>query len=366
MSEDRKVFFFDAHCDTAMRLVGETPVDLGERLPDGHVDIPRMEKGGVGAQVFACWVDPDLAAGRWMPRTLEAAAAVRAQARRHGDRLEIARSGTDIARIRAGGRIAAVIGVEGGHVLGNDPAAGLVSLYEAGVRCVTLTWTSSNAIANSGDGERLHGGLSTAGREAVREMARLGIVADLSHASDETTLDAIEAAGPVLVSHSGMRSLCDIPRNLGDRVLREVAGAGGIACVNFFPAFLDKSCHTAVFEVWDRYRAERRELAARYGGDPGRADGELLPRYLEQLARIPLPGLPAVADHIEHAASVAGTGHVGIGSDFDGIMLVPPGLEDVSRMQALAAELGRRGWSGEEVAAVAGENLLRLFSEVCG
>ena len=366
MPTDERYFFFDAHCDTAMRLVGREPVDLGARLPDGHIDLPRMKEGGVGAQVFACWVDPDLAAGRWMPRTIEAAAAVRAQADRHADRLEIARSGTEVERIRAAGRIAAVIGVEGGHVLGDAPAAGLETLYDAGVRCITLSWMNSNAIADSGDGERLHGGLSAAGREAVREMARLGIVADLSHASDETALDTIETAGPVLVSHSCMRSICDIPRNVSDEILREVAAAGGVACVNFFPAFLEKSTHTRVFEVWSRYRAERSELAARYGGDPERADRELMPKYQKQLETIPLPGLAAVADHIEHAAGVAGIEHVGIGSDFDGITLVPPGLEDASRMQALAAELRRRGWSVEETAAVAGGNLLRLLTDVCG
>lgn len=365
MSGDERYLFFDAHCDTAMRLVGDDPVDLGGRLPDGHVDLPRLEEGGVGAQVFACWVDPDLAAERWMPRALETAAAVRAQADRNAGRLELARSGSDIARIMGSGRVAAVIGVEGGHVLGDDPEEGLGRLYEAGVRVVTLTWTSSNALADSADGERLHGGLSAAGRRALGEMGRLGIVADLSHASDETAIAAIEAAGPVLVSHSGMRALCDIPRNIGDDILRAVAAAGGVACVNFFPAFLDKECHTRVYEIWNRYRAERSELAARYGGDPARADRELMPRYLALLEAIPLPGLPAVADHIEHAVSVAGIGSVGIGSDFDGIMMVPPGLEDVSRMQLLAAELRRRGWSVSDTAAVAGGNLVRLFERIC-
>lgn len=366
MPDEERYFFFDAHCDTALRLAGSEPVDLGGRLPDGHVDLPRMKEGGVGAQVFACWVDPDLSRERWMPRTLEAAAAVAAQAGRHADRLDIARSGSDVRRIRGEGRIAALIGVEGGHVLGDDPSAGLDALFEAGVRCITLTWMNSNPIADSGDGERLHGGLSETGREAVRRMARLGIVADLSHASDETAMDAIETAGPVLVSHSGMRALCDIPRNVSDEILRAVAATGGVACVNFFPAFLDKTCHTRVFEVWNRYRAERRELATRYGGDPERADRELMPKYQKQLETIPLPGLAAVADHIEHAAGVAGIEHVGIGSDFDGINLVPPGLEDVSRMQALAAELRRRGWSREDAGAVAGGNLLRLFTDVCG
>ena len=251
-------------------------------------------------------------------------------------------------------------------MLGEDPAAGLAALYESGVRCLTLTWTGSNELADSAGGERRWGGLSAAGRGAVREMNRLGIVIDLSHASDEAFFAATAASrDPVLVSHSAMRSLCDIPRNISDEMLLAVAERGGVACVNFFPAFLDRACHARVFEVWDRYRAERSRLAARYGGDPGRADREILPRYKALLRKIDLPGLAAVADHIEHAARIAGVEHVGIGSDFDGIAVVPPGLEDASRMQALAAELLRRGWSREEAAAVAGGNLLRLFAAVC-
>ena len=359
-------FIFDAHCDTALRLVGDEPVDLGGPLPGGHVDIWRLRQGGVGAQVFACWVDPDLPHKAWMPRTLEVVAAVHEQARRHSERLEVALSGRDVERIRSAGRIAALIGVEGGHVLGDDPAAGLAVLHEAGARCLTLTWTGSNALADSSGGERRWGGLSPAGLEAIREMNRLGIVIDLSHASDEAFFAAAAVSrAPVLVSHSAMRALCDIPRNISDEMLRTVGELGGVACVNFFPAFLDNSCHTKVFEVWDCYRAERRRLAASYGGDPARADREILPRYRALLEAISLPGLPAVADHIEHAARIAGTAHVGIGSDFDGIAVVPPGLEDASRMQALVAELLRRGWSREDAAAVAGGNLLRLFGAAC-
>jgi membrane dipeptidase len=365
MDDMRRFFVFDAHCDTALRLTGDKAVDLGKRLGDGHVDLPRMAEGGVGAQVFACWVDPDLGMERWMPDTLEMISALHGQAGRHPDRLTVALSGAGIDEARGSGRVAAVIGVEGGHVLGGSVER-LEELYGAGVRCLTLTWMNTNELADSCDGERRWEGLSRAGREVVAAMNGLGIVVDLSHASDGTFFDVLETtAAPALVSHSSSRAICDIPRNISDEMLRALAGNGGVACVNFFPAFLEKETHTKVFDIWGRYREERSRLAAEYGGDPKRVDEEIGEAYLERIREIPMPGIEAVADHLEHLASVAGISHTGIGSDFDGIMAVPPGLEDISRVQALAGVLAGRGWKEGDIAAVMGQNLLRLFSAVC-
>ncbi len=366
MDDMRRFFVFDAHCDTALRLTGDKRVDLGKRLADGHLDLPRMAEGGVGAQVFACWVDPDLNVDKWMPDTLEMIAAIHGQAEKHSGRLTVALSGTDIVSTKGLGRIAAVIGIEGGHVLGGSVER-LEEFCGAGVRCLTLTWMNTNEIADSSDGETKWNGLSPAGRDLIAAMNRLGMVIDLSHASDETFFDVIEASSmPVLVSHSSSRELCDIPRNISDEMLRTLAKNGGVACVNFFPAFLDRECHTKVFAIWGKYREERSRLAAEYGGDPKRVDEEIGGGYIEQIKKIQMPGIEAVADHVEHIASVAGVAHTGIGSDFDGIMAVPPGLEDVSKMQALAAVLTVRGWNDDDIAAVTGENLLRLFSIVCG
>ncbi len=366
MDDERVFFVFDAHCDTALRLTGDNPLDLGKRLADGHVDLPRMAEGGVGAQVFACWVDPDLKVGRWMPDTLEMISAVRCQAEKHSERLTVALSGAEIAAAGDSGRIAAVIGVEGGHVLGGSVER-LEELHGAGVRCLTLTWMNTNELADSCDGERKWEGLSPAGREAIAAMNRLGMVIDLSHASDGTFFEVVEVStAPVLVSHSSARAICDIPRNISDEMLRALAESGGVACVNFFPAFLEKETHTRVFEIWGRYREERSRLSAEYGGDPKRVDEEIGTGYIERIKKIPMPGIEAVADHVEHVASVAGVAHTGIGSDFDGIMAVPPGLEDVSKMQALAEVLAARGWEDGDIASVMGENLLHLFSTVCG
>ncbi len=365
MDESGRYFVFDAHCDTAQRLAGDPPVDLGKRLPDGHIDLPRMEEGGVGAQVFACWVDPDISSERWMPGTLGMIAAVRRQAELHRGRLSLALSGEDIASIRSSGRAAALIGVEGGHVLGGE--ADLEILHDAGVRCITLTWMNTNGLADSCDGERRWGGLSPEGKRTVAGMNRLGIAIDLSHSSDDTFYDTLEASSaPVLVSHSSARAICDIRRNISDDMLRALGEQGGVACVNFFPAFLDKACHARVFEIWGEYRRERSRLAAMYGGDPKRADAEIGPLYLDRIKEIPMPGIEAVADHVEHMAFVAGVGHIGIGSDFDGIMAVPPGLEDASKMQSLASALASRGWKQDDIASVMGENLIAFFTAACG
>lgn len=366
MDDMRRFFVFDAHCDTAQRLTGDHPVDLGKRLADGHLDLPRMIEGGAGAQVFACWVDPDLHVDRWMPDTLEMIGAIHGQADKHSGRLAVALSGSDIAAAKESGLIAAVIGIEGGHVLGGSIGM-LEEFYGAGVRCITLTWMNSNEIADSSDGEENWNGLSPAGRQIVAAMNRLGMVIDLSHASDRTFFDTVEAsAAPVLVSHSSSRKICDIPRNISDDMLRALAEKGGVACVNFFPAFLDKECHTKVFAIWGKYREERSRLAAEYGGDPKRVDEEIGGAYIEKVKMIQMPGIEAVADHIEHIASVMGVTGTGIGSDFDGIMVVPPGLEDVSKMQALAAILAGRGWKDDDIASVMGGNLLNLFKAVCG
>jgi membrane dipeptidase len=366
MENMRRFFVFDAHCDTALRLVGDKPVDLGERLADGHLDIPRMEEGGVGAQVFACWVDPDLHVDRWVPDTLGMIGAIKGQAERHSGRLAVALSGTEIAAARDAGRVAAIIGIEGGHVLAGS-AERLAEFGEAGVRCLTLTWMNTNEIADSADGDGKWGGLSPAGRDIVRAMDSAGIVIDLSHSSDRTFFNTLEtSSNPVLVSHSSSRRICDIARNISDEMLRALSENGGVACVNFFPAFLDKETHTKVFEIWGRYREERNRLAAEYGGDPKRVDEEIGGAYIEKIRKIPMPGIEAAADHIEHIAEVAGVDHAGIGSDFDGIMVVPPGLEDVSKMQALAAVLAGRGWSEGDLEAVMGGNLLNLFTGVCG
>ena len=366
MKDSGPAAVFDAHCDTATRLMQGDMIGIGSRLDSGHVDVPRMREGGVFAQVFACWVDPDIPSERWSSNTLNMIARLKKAIQEAGGGIEVAGSGSRIEELASLGRIAAVIGVEGGHAIGRSLEA-LGKLRESGVRCMTLTWNNSNDIADSCEGAPRWNGLSDFGREVIAEMDRSGMVIDCSHSSDKTFFDVLETTSrPVLQSHSCMRGICDVPRNLSDDMLGALAGNGGVVGINFFPAFLEPVCGARIMKIWNRYKAERSRLAATYGGDVARADGEILGSYMEQLRDIQMPGVGAVVDHIVYAVERIGADHVGLGSDFDGIAVTPSGLEDISRMGAVDAGLQARGLSARERANIMGGNLLKLFKTVTG
>jgi membrane dipeptidase len=227
-----KIPVFDGHCDTATKLMADDTFDLGDARTEGHVDIPRMKEGGVGAQVFACWVDPDIPPEKWNSTTIKMIKRLRAAVEGNSDAMGIAHSGQEIERLIEEDRIAGVIGVEGGHAIGSEMKS-LHKLYSEGVRCMTLTWNNHNEIADACEGEARHGGLSDFGREVIREMDSIGMVIDLSHSSDHTFYDVLErTSNPVLVSHSCMRNICDHPRNMSGDMLRALAGNGGVVGIN--------------------------------------------------------------------------------------------------------------------------------------
>lgn len=359
----REAIVFDAHCDTAMRLIGEEAVDLGERLSDGHLDLPRSLEGGLDAQIFAVWVPPQLPESLYARRAIAMIDAIREQARRHGDRMEIALDGRDVKRIARRGKLAAIIGIEGGHVVGDDPAS-IREFYERGVRCLTLTWMNTNKFADSSDDTAAWHGLNDRGREIVREMDRLGMIVDCAHASEEAVRDVLAITKrPVIVSHSCMRALCDIPRNVSDDLLRAVAAEGGVVCVNFFSGFLDKEYNDRVSVLWKKYRELARELAPQFDGDYERAWRSMHPELERETAAIPPIPLSRLVDHIDHAVAVAGVDHVGLGSDFDGISTTPVGLEDASKLPAITAELAARGYSERDIKKILGGNLLRVVEK---
>ncbi len=360
----RKAFVFDAHCDTAMRLIGERAVDLGDRLEEGHMDLPRMAEGGLDAQIFACWPNARLAREEYLKQTLQMIDAVWEQADRHADRLEVALEGRDLKRISKKGKVAGIIGIEGGHAILDDLGI-LRDYYRLGVRCMTLTWMNTNEWADASDDTTMWGGLNDFGREVVREMDRLGMIIDCSHVSDSTFFDVVEVtSNPVLVSHSCMRALCDIPRNVSDDQLRALAENGGVVCINYFPGFLEEGYYERASEVWREFGRRREELTELYGGDRGRAWDELRAEYEERMGAIPVPAMGALIDHIDHAVSVAGIDHVGLGSDFDGISVVPGGMEDVTDLPAITAELKKRGYSDRDVKKILGGNLRKLVEAV--
>jgi len=360
-----KAIVFDAHCDTAMRLVGEHKIDLAERQESGHMDFPRMLEGGLDAQIFAAWVDPALPESTWVDRAKEMIEGVKEQARLHPERMEIALRGRDVRRIAKQGKVAAVLGIEGGHVIGESLDL-LDEFYRSGVRCVTITWMNTNRFADSSDDTARWGGLTEVGRSVIRKMDRLGMIVDCAHVSDSTLFDVLAVTKhPVLISHSCMRALCDIPRNVSDEELRALERNGGVICVNYFPGYLDKEYNEKVTKVWDEMKGRMPALLEKYGGDRDKAWGELMPEVHSRMANVAPVPLSRLVDHIDHAVEIAGVDHVGLGSDFDGIGVTPVGLEDVSKLPAITEELVRRGYSEEAIRKILGGNVLKLMEKVC-
>jgi membrane dipeptidase len=321
-----------------------------------ETDIPRLRAGHVGGQFWSVWIPTSLTGPAAVQTTLEQIDLVHRMVAIYPQAFELALTAADIRRIEHAGRIASLIGVEGGHQIGNSPAA-LRSFYALGVRYMTLSHSSNNDFADSATDAPVHHGLTPFGRAIVHEMNRLGMLVDLSHVSAETMRQAIAlSAAPVIFSHSSARAITDHPRNVPDDVLALLPANGGVVMANFYPGF-----------VSERYRAraaaraaEEARLKALQPGDPDRRRTALAQWDAAH------PESPAtiadVADHIDHLRQIAGVDHVGIGSDFDGTGgIVPQGLEGVDRYPALFAALARRGWSDADLTKLAGGNLLRAL-----
>jgi membrane dipeptidase len=314
------------------------PTPRGDALRT-DTDLRRLREGGVDAQFFSIFADSkcvDQGPGRCRQRAVDMIAVVEEQLRRHPGDLEAARTADDVRRIAAAGRIAALMGLEGGHAIEND-LGNLQMFYNRGVRYMTLTWNNTNDWADSSRDVPRHNGLTDFGKKVVAEMNEIGMIIDISHVSDKTFWDVIETTKvPVIASHSAARALADHPRNMSDDMLRAVGHNGGVVMVNFGDIFIDpekaSNWKIAVF-------------ALRHLGWP----------------RTPLSML---IDHIDHVARVAGIDHVGLGSDFDGTPFFPVGVEDVSGYPNITVELLRRGYSEEAVRKILGENALRVLSDV--
>ena len=312
----------DGHNDFPMALQEHNAqrdldaVDIRQPQPKIHTDIQRLRQGGVGGQFWSVYVPATLKGAEAVTATLQQVDVVYRMARKYPDTFELARTAADVERIFKAGRIASLIGMEGGHSIDNSLAT-LRMFHAMGARYMTLTHSTNIAWADSGTDMPKLGGLSAFGEEVVREMNRLGMLVDLSHTSPGTMEDAIRvSAAPVIFSHSDARALNDHGRNVPDEVLRTLPGNGGLVMVTFVPEFL---------------RADRKATVR------------------------------DAADHMDHIRKVAGADHVGIGGDFDGITTVPAGLEDVSKYPALTAELLRRGWPETDIRKALGLNVLRVM-----
>jgi membrane dipeptidase len=340
-------------------------VDLRSRLKAGddlyNTDIARLKQGMVGGQFWSVWVSPSLPGTQQVKETLEQIALVQSLADRYPETFAMARTGADVRRIHKGGRIASLIGVEGGGQI--DGSLGVLRAYRAmGVGYLTLTHSRNVDWADSATDDPKHDGLTAFGESVVLELNRLGMLADLSHVSEATMLDALRVSkAPVMFSHSSARALDDHPRNVSDAVLKQVAANGGVVMVNFAPIYVsDANRRWSSDRDAEKARLNAPPFGGLYIGQPERAAAALV--EWEKAHPQPIVTLAMVADHIEHIAKVAGVDHVGIGSDFDGVGKdLPAGLADVSTYPDLLAELMRRGWSDADVAKLAGGNILRVM-----
>jgi membrane dipeptidase len=363
-------FFVDTHADTTQRMLDEH-YDLTEPLNGGHVNFEAAKKGNLGAEFFSIWVEPQFYQGRYARRTLELIDAVHQAAEKHPDKMMMAYSVADIARAHREHKLAALMGIEGGHSI--DNSLGLLrDYYRLGVRYMTLTWSNSNDWADSSgdytDAKVPHTqeGLSEFGKDVVFEMNRLGMMVDISHVADKTFYRTlILSRAPVIASHSSARALTNHPRNMTDDMLRALANNGGVAQANFFSAFISEDWRKA----WEA-QAPERKAAEQTAEDNAKAEGRPWVYGQEEAmdkefaAKIPRPPLSALIDHIDHMVKVAGIDHVGIGSDFDGIPSAPEGIDSAADLPKITAELKKRGYTEAQCEKIMGGNLLRVFGEV--
>ena len=351
----------DGHNDLAWKIREHFSLDPG-RLDQGpaaaqtHTDLPRMRRGEVGAQFWSVYVPGTLAGDAAVTTTLEQIDLVYRLIQHYPDSLELALTADDVERIFASGKIASLLGAEGGHSMACSMGV-LRMLYKLGVRYMTLTHNYNVPWADSATDEPVNGGLNTFGREVVHEMQRLGMLVDLSHVSADTARDALNTAeAPVIFSHSCARALCDNPRNVPDDVLAQLADNGGVCMVAFVPSFVSPDCRE-----WDlALAAEMQRLGLDWNDLTKRS--EVRARYVVNHLR-PRATLAQVADHIDHVREAAGIEHVGIGADYDGTDQLPDLLKDVSCYPALVAELLDRGWSEDDCARLSGGNILRVLRE---
>ncbi len=328
------------------------------RTPPLQTDIPRLRRGGVGGQFWSVYVPAGGDGSEAVKTTLEQMEIVREMVALHPEALEMAYTADDVVRIHRAGKIASLMGMEGGHSIDNSLGV-LRAMHRAGARYMTLTHGQSNDWADSATDKPVHGGLSAFGEAVVREMNRLGMIVDLSHVSDDTMRDALRVTrAPVIFSHSSARALSGVNRNVPDDILALVKQNGGVVMVAFVPGFLSPDGKAWV----DGLFAAMAEAARKHPGDTPAYEADIA--AWEKAHAPPVATLSMAADHIEHIAKVAGVDHVGLGGDFDGTTDLPKGLEDVSTYPALLQELSRRGWSEADLRKVAGENALRVMRAV--
>ena len=359
----------DTHADTPQRFVDEN-WDFTDPLNGGMLNYNSAQKGNLAAEFFAIWAEPTQWKGRYAHRTLSLIDGVLEQARKHPDKIQMCYSADEILAARRQGKFAALMGIEGGHSIENNLGL-LRDYYRLGVRYMTLTWSNTNEWADSsGDlnnpAVHHHNGLTPFGKQVVQEMNRLGMMVDVSHVSDKTFWDTLETShAPIIASHSSARALTQAPRNLTDDMFRAMSKNDGVVMVNFYPAFIDENWRTA----WNEQRPERQKVHETIAA-PYKAKGEAVPfavsdkvdrEFAAKIGRAPFTSL---IDHFDHVIKVAGIDHVGIGTDFDGMPVLPETIDSAADLPKITQALMARGYTAADMNKLLGGNLLRVFRAV--
>ena len=363
----RRAIAVDMHADTPQRLLDEQ-VDLAQRLPDGHFDSVRAREGGLDAQFFSIWVEPQLfgaGGASAMKRADDQIAAVRALAEKHPELWEFATTAADVRRIAAQNKLAALAGLEGGYAI-DDKLENVERYYRMGVRYMSAVWTDSLSWAgSSGDEAGKTRGLNDFGKQVIREMNRLGMMVDVSHLSDKAFWDIVSTSTkPVIATHSGCRGITNVPRNLTDEMIVALAKTGGVVNVIFYPEHIEPGYS----EKKKKVDAEIAPLVQRASeAEPGGVAQKKLARdrvrSAEYLKRLPPMSVTRIVDHIDRIVKLVGIDHVGIGSDFDGVQVVPADLQSVADLPNLTKELLQRGYSEADIDKILGGNMLRVMEQ---
>jgi membrane dipeptidase len=356
----------DTHDDTTQLLL-DPKFDLGVRHTTGSIDIPRMREGGMSAIFFSIWMPSKVTGPVAVAKALEQIDAVRRQIDSHPKDLVLATTAADIRQTRKDGKIAALMGVEGGHMINSDLAV-LRKFAGLGVRYMTLTHSGNDEWADSSTDKAVHNGLTDFGKNVVREMNRLGVIVDISHVSDKTFYDALEVStAPVFASHSSCRAICDAPRNMTDQMMKDLAAKNGVIQINYHVGFLSQVFRNAEKADPKINEAISKEVTARCGAEANEGcmllEGDRITREYVAKGVLPKVDYSKIIEHIDHAVKVAGIDHVGLGSDFDGANM-PYGMEDASMLPKITEALLQKGYSEGDVKKILGENTLRVMADV--
>lgn len=364
----RKLHFsslvIDTHDDTTQRFL-DGDFDIAKRNARGSIDIPRMKEGGLGGIFFSIWIPSKITGPEAVKRAIVQIDAVRQNVRDHATDLALAKTAEEIRQAHEQGKIAALIGIEGGHMIASNLAV-LRTFAALGARYLTLTHSGNCEWADSSTDRPVHHGLTEFGKNVIREMNRLGMIVDVSHVSDKTFADVLAVSkAPVFASHSSCRAICDAPRNMSDDMMRALAAKGGVIQINYHVGFLSQEFRNAekAHPEWDKAIAA--EVQKRCGDKEGceLIEGDRITREYVERGDLPRVDWTKIVEHIDHAVKVAGVDHVGLGSDFDGANM-PFGMEDVSKLPQITQALLEKGYSEGDVKKILGENTMRLMLEV--